>query len=146
LSKRLANSTVTRFLAAGSLNFFATNICLQALLLIPTLPTLASTTISQIVNAVLGYFLYRNTVFLNSLKGNQMTGKITLELFRFGLLSCALLAANTIGINLATIVGYSRNIGAVLMIPPLTLFSYFGQKYWVFRKPRAAQSVSSIHK
>ena len=139
MPKMQADSTITRFLAAGSLNFLATNISLQALLLIPTLPTLASTSISQVINAALGYFLYRNAVFLKSRKWDQMPSRITLELFRFGLLSCALLAVNTIGINLAMIAGHSRNLGAILMIPSLTLCSYLGQKHWVFRKPKTAR-------
>jgi putative flippase GtrA len=128
-------STRVRFLAAGILNFLVSNICLQILLLIPTIPTVISASISQGINAVLGFFLYRTTVFSQqrAVIVQQPSKTKAREGLRYSILSIGLLTANTIGINLANIGGLSRNLGAILMIPLLTVISYCGQKYWVFR-------------
>jgi putative flippase GtrA len=52
-----------RFLLVGGLNFLVTNLTLQLLLLLPALPTIAAAAASQLVNAVLGFFLYGSQVF-----------------------------------------------------------------------------------
>jgi putative flippase GtrA len=125
-----------RFLLVGGLNFLLTNLTLQLLLLLPALPTIAAAAASQLVNALLGFFLYGSQVFAEQ-SGYASSQSVTPQrALRFGALSCLLLLANTVGINLAAQSGFTRNLGAVAMIPLLTLASYWGQKNWVFTPHR----------
>ena len=49
------------FLSFGIFNFLITNFVLQVLLLL--IPTILATVVSQLVNLVLGYYLYGEKVF-----------------------------------------------------------------------------------
>ena len=111
------------FLVAGVFNFFITNIILQILLLI--MPTLLATVISQLVNLLIGFYLYGKKVFKSR----------TLDKFIFKkylLLALILWLLNFGFIQGFFYFGLNKNITAILITPFLVAVSYFTQKSFVF--------------
>lgn len=112
------------FLVYGILNFLATNIILQILLLI--IPTFFATVLSQIVNLFIGYFLYGKKVFKFK-KLNKFVFKkylflaFILWILNFALIQCFF----NIGVN--------KNVTAILVVPLLVAISYYSQRYFVFK-------------
>ena len=114
------------FLILGFFNFLITNIILQILLLISSISI--ATFISQFTNITIGYFLYSKFVFL--VKNKNF--KNFLNYFLVALITWQL---NYFSIYfLYTQLSFNKNITAILMIPILTLISFFAQKYYVFAK------------
>ena len=112
------------FLSFGIFNFLITNFVLQVLLLL--IPTILATVISQLVNLILGYYLYGKKVF-----------KFT-KLSKFIFLKYLFLAFILWMVNFGVIQyffyeGFNKNIIAMFIIPLLVLISYLSQKYFVFR-------------
>tara|TARA_B100000886_G_C20419572_1_gene490881 strand:+ start:2063 stop:2446 length:384 start_codon:yes stop_codon:yes gene_type:complete len=112
------------FLSFGIFNFLITNFVLQVLLLL--IPTILATVISQLVNLILGYYLYGKKVF-----------KFT-KLSKFIFLKYLFLAFILWMVNFGLIQyffyeGFNKNIIAIFIIPLLVIISYLSQKYFVFR-------------
>ncbi len=114
-----------RFLGYGALNVLATNLVLQGLLLV--LGTGLATFLSQLLNVGLGFVLYGKRVFrVDRLRKRSALAYVLMAL---GLWWC-----NWAGISLLSDWGFSRNLGALLLIPVLAALSYTVQKLVVFRQ------------
>ena len=112
------------FLTFGILNFLITHLVLQISLLL--ISTLFATVLSQIVNIVIGYFLYGKKVFkLKEL--NKFVFK------RYLFLAVILWMLNFVFIQFFFYVGVNKNITAILIIPLLVGISYFSQRNFVFK-------------
>ena len=114
-----------RFLGYGALNVLATNMVLQALLLV--MGTGLATFLSQLLNVGLGFVLYGKRVF--RVDRLQKRAALTYALMALGLWWC-----NWVGISLLAGWGLSRNLAALLLIPVLAALSYTVQKLVVFRQ------------
>ena len=112
------------FLSFGIFNFLLTNFVLQVLLLL--IPTILATVISQLVNLILGYYLYGQKVFKFS-RFSELT------FFKYLFLAFVLWILNFGLIQYFFYNGFNKNITAILIIPLLVLISYLSQKYFVFR-------------
>tara|TARA_Y100000589_G_scaffold223794_1_gene211308 strand:+ start:327 stop:737 length:411 start_codon:yes stop_codon:yes gene_type:complete len=117
-----------RFLISGGINFLFTNIVLQLLLFSESLSVFFCTFISQIINMTLGYTIYGTYVF----KGQSLILKKS-SFFKYSLLMSIIWIINSNGIELINSYGVNRNISAFILIPPLTIISYFGNKF-IFQK------------
>ncbi len=114
-----------KFIFFGIINTFITIIVLQIFLLLTS--SIYATLISQIVNSFLGYYLYGSKVFQNRKRGIKVFLKyLTLYLFLWNL--------NWLSIEFIYEYGISRNIAAVVIIPPLALISYSAMKSIIFKK------------
>ena len=124
LRKLQSNGKKRLFLIYGIFNFLITNITLQITLLL--LPTLIATGLSQIVNLILGYYIYGKKVFKFYKLNNLVFKKylflaIILWLLNFGL------------IETFFYYGVSKNLTAILIIPFLVIISFLSQKNYVFK-------------
>ena len=118
------NRTKKLFLLFGFLNFIITNIILQVSLLL--ISTLLATILSQIINVSIGYFLYGKKVFkLNNLNNHIFK--------KYIVLASSLWILNFGFIELFFKYGINKNLTAIFLIPPLVIFSYLTQKYYVFK-------------
>ena len=114
------------FLLFGTLNFLITNLVLQVSLFI--FKIWLATLISQSLNFIIGYFLYSKYVF-------KVKEGSKLRLLKFLILSLSIWY-----INLFLIVYFSNsfsissNFGAGLAIPIIVIFSFFSQRFLIFRK------------
>ena len=114
------------FLLFGTLNFLITNLVLQVSLFI--FKIWLATLISQSLNFIIGYFLYSKYVFKVKI-GSKLR-----------LLKYLILSLSTWYINLFLIVYFSNyfsissNFGAGLAIPIIVIFSFFSQRFLIFRK------------
>ena len=113
-----------RFLIFGIFNFFITTITLQVLLLI--IPTIFATIFSQLVNLIIGYYLYGKKVFKINTLDNLVFKK-------YLILSLILWLLNFAIIQSFFYVGVNKNITAILIIPLLVAISYLSQRKFVFR-------------
>ena len=114
-----------RFLGYGALNVLATNLLLQALLLV--LGTGLATFLSQLLNVGLGFVLYGKRVFrVERLKKRSAVAYL--------FMACLLWWCNWLGIGWLAGVGLTRNLAAAVLIPVLAGFSYALQKLVVFRQ------------
>ena len=113
------------FLVAGAFNFIITNVILQILLLI--IPTLLATVTSQLVNLLIGFYVYGKKVF-KARKLDRFVFK------KYLLLSLILWLLNFGFIQGFFYFGVNKNITAILIIPFLAAVSYFTQKSFVFSK------------
>lgn len=112
-----------KFLILGFLNFLVTNAVLQISLLI--LPILISTLLSQIINVILGCYLYGKRVF--------KVGRITPKIFKkYLILACFIWLLNYLSISFLLTLNIPKNIGAVYILPMLVLLSYLIQNRFVF--------------
>ena len=112
------------FLSFGIFNFLITNFVLQVLLLL--IPTILATVISQLVNLILGYYLYGEKVF-------KITRLSRFIFFKYLFLAFVLWILNFGLIQFFFYDGFNKNITAIFIIPLLVLISYLSQKYFVFR-------------
>ena len=112
------------FLVFGVLNFLITNTILQISLLL--IPIFQATLLSQIVNLLIGYFLYGKKVF----KFKKLSNIVFKKYF---LLAIVLWIFNFALIQSFFFIGLNKNLTAFLIIPLLVLISYLSQKYFVFR-------------
>ena len=114
------------FLLFGTLNFLITNLVLQVSLFI--FKIWLATLISQSLNFIIGYFLYSKYVFKVKI-GSKLR-----------LLKFLILSISTWYINLFLIVSFSNyfsistNLAAVLAIPIIVIFSFFSQRFFIFKK------------
>ena len=112
------------FLTFGVFNFLITNITLQVLLLV--IPIIFATFVSQLVNLIIGYYVYGKKVFkLNKL--NKFVFK------KYFLLSFILWLLNFVLIQSLFFYSVNKNLAAIFIIPFLVSISYCSQKYFVFR-------------
>ena len=115
-----------KFLLYGILNFVITNIILQILLLF--LDVWTSAILSQIINSLVGYQLYSRYVFkLNTYK-NYLFIKYIIFAFITYILNAKLI------ILISTNFLISKNLSALILVPFLASFSFFSQKFFVFKK------------
>ena len=112
------------FLIFGIINFLITNIILQISLLFS--PTLFATVLSQLVNFLIGYYLYGKKVF-NVSRLNSFIFK------KYFILSLILWLLNFGFIELFFYYGMNKNLSAIIIIPFLVSLSYLSQKYLIFR-------------
>ena len=112
------------FLVFGFLNFLITNAVLQLSLLFT--PILFSTILSQMINLVIGYYLYGKKVF----KLNKLSNLIFRKYF---VLAFILWILNYSIIRSFFYFGLNKNITALCVIPILVAISYFFQKRFVFK-------------
>ena len=111
------------FLAYGLIYFFLTNLILQILLLF--IPIFFSTIFSQVLNLVIGFYLYGKKVFKVEItfKTFQKYLKLALITWIINYLSISLLFSFNIG----------KNLAALILLPFIVLISYTLQKKYVFR-------------
>ena len=112
------------FIFFGFFNFLITNAVLQVSLLFT--PILFSTIFSQIINLLIGYYLYGKKVF----KLNKLTNLVFRKYF---VLALILWILNFSIIRSFFYLGVNKNITALFVIPILVAISYFFQKRFVFR-------------
>ena len=112
------------FLSFGIFNFLITTFVLQVLLLL--IPTILATVIAQLVNLILGYYLYGEKVF----KFRRLSKFI---FFKYLFLAFILWILNFGLIQYFFYEGFNKNLTAILIIPIMVLISYLSQKYFVFR-------------
>ena len=112
------------FIFFGFFNFLITNAALQISLLFT--PILFSTILSQMINFLIGYYLYGKKVF----KLNKLTNLVFRKYFALALIIWIL---NFGLIRSFFYLGVNKNISALLVIPLLVMISYFFQKRYVFK-------------
>ena len=123
-----------RFLLFGVVNVLLTN---GALLLLLHLVTIGlATFLSQLLNVVLGYWLYGTRVFRVKRFAWRSAGA-------YGGLAVTIWLLNWLGIRLLAGAGLPRTWAAVAMIPLLAALSYGVQKTLVFRPDPALQSLEA---
>ena len=111
------------FILVGTLNFLITNSVLHLSLFL--MPIYFSTILSQIVNLIIGYYLYGKMVFkFKKVKNNFR---------KYFLLSLIIWLINDGFIRSMFSFGLNKNLAAFLIIPFLALISYSCQKKWVFK-------------
>ena len=112
-----------KFLILGFLNFLITNAVLQISLLI--FPILISTFLSQIINVILGCYLYGKKVF--------KVDKITTKIFKkYLILASFIWLLNYLSISFLLALNVPKNLGAAYILPILVLISYLMQNRFVF--------------
>ena len=120
------NNEKIKFLYYGSLNTILSNIVLQILLLFEKISI--ATLISQILNLILGYFLYGSRVF-----GIKKFSKQKFTLYCF--LALSSWQINWIIISLLSHrFNLSSNLSAIINLPIIAIWSYFVQKNYIFKK------------
>ena len=124
IRKFQTNGKKRLFLIYGICNFLITNTILQISLLL--IPTLIATVLSQIVNLILGYYLYGKKVFKFDRLNNLVFKKylflaVILWILNFGF------------IQTFFYYGVSKNLTAILTIPFLVIISFLSQKNYVFK-------------
>lgn len=126
---RLVKSFITRekkgFLIIGVLNVLLGNLVLQLLLL--NFSIIFATFLGQVISTIFGYFMYGKYVFISKRSSLR-------SLILFILLSIFLWTSNWLGIKFYINISISKQVGAILMIPPLACFSYLFQKFYVYKK------------
>ena len=115
-----------KFLLYGILNFVITNIILQILLLF--LDVWTSAILSQIINSLVGYQLYSRYVF----KINTYKNYLFIKYILFAFITYILNAKLIILISKNFLI--SKNLSALILVPFLASFSFFSQKFFVFKK------------
>ena len=122
--KKLLDQKIFKFLFLGIVNTILTNLILQIGLFV--FPTVLATLLSQMFNLLFGYHFYSTKVFK---VGSKKLGFFVKYIFMI------LLLWNLTWITIDYLYSYgiSKNLTAILIIPPLALFSYCMQKYFVFK-------------
>ena len=111
------------FIIFGLINVLLSNIILQILLLYNSI--LFSTFFSQSFNFLFGYYFYGKKVF--SVRVLNRT-----HFLKYLFLNIILWNSNWLIINHLSLLGYSKNLIALLIIPFLALISYSLQRYIIF--------------
>lgn len=126
---RLVKSFITRekkgFLIIGVLNVLLGNLVLQLLLL--NFSIIFATFLGQVISTIFGYFMYGKYVFISKRSSLR-------SLILFILLSIFLWTSNWLGIKFYINISISKQVGAILMIPPLACISYLFQKFYIYKK------------
>ena len=113
------------FLILGLLNVFITNIFLQIFLLF--MPIIFATALSLLINIFIGFYLYGKLVFnVDSFDIKNFKKYLTISFFLWLL--------NYYLIKSMFLLGFNKNLSAILIIPFLALISYLSQKNYVFKK------------
>ena len=112
------------FIFFGFFNFLITNAVLHIFLLFT--PILFSTILSQIINLLIGYYLYGKKVF----KLNKLTNSVFIKYF---VLAFIIWSLNFSIIRSFFYFGVNKNITALFILPILVMISYFFQKRFVFK-------------
>ena len=100
-----------------------TNISLHLSLIF--LPTLIATLISQIVNVILGCYLYGKKVF--------KTKKITINIFkRYFFVAVVFWVLNYLSISILYSFGINKNLAALLVLPILVSLTYLTYSKYIF--------------
>ena len=120
-----------RFLLFGVVNVLITNGAL--LVLLPLVTIGLATFLSQLLNVVLGYWLYGKQVFRVKRFAWRSAGA-------YGGLAVTIWLLNWLGIRGLTGAGLARGWAAVAMIPLLAALSYGVQKTLVFPQAAAVRS------
>ncbi len=115
------------FLFLGIINMAITNSFLQLFLNFYFISTSLATFGSQLINMTLGYLLYSTIVFKRK---KIFVKKIV---FRYLLLMLFIWLTNFYFIYLLEFLGFQRNVGALILIPFLSILSFIIQKYFVFK-------------
>ena len=115
------------FLFSGIINMLITNFFLQLFLSKNYISTSTATLAAQMINMILGYFIYSKLVFKNR---NIF---IKTFFFKYLLLMTTLWLTNFYCIELLKFAGFARNISALTLIPLLAFFSFIVQKYYIFK-------------
>ena len=113
-----------KFLFYGMINVLLTNMILQIMLL--CFDSVISTFVSQAFNSILGFILYGKKVF-------GVRSFMKLAIFKYMGLSLFVWNLNWIGITLIGEFNINKNISAIIMIPFLAGFSFYFQKYIVYK-------------
>ena len=95
------------FLAFGVLNFLVTNLTLQVLLFL--IPTIFATISSQLINLIIGYYLYGKRVFKIDKLNNSVLKK-------YVFLSSILWLLNFVLIQSFFYYGVNKNLTAIFII------------------------------
>ena len=115
----------TLFLIFGLINVLLTNLIIQIFLVFFSI--IFSTFVGQLFNFLFGFFLYGKKVFgLKTL--NQF------HLYKYILLNIFIWNLNWILISNLNFIGFSKNVVALILLPPLALISYLFQRKIVFTK------------
>ena len=113
------------FLIYGIANFLITNSVLHLLLIV--MPIFVATIVSQLINLIIGFYLYGKRVFkMNNLTYREFSKYILLVSFNWIL--------NYLSITFMYENGINKNLAAIYALPFLVLISYFFQKKYVFFK------------
>ena len=112
------------FIFFGFFNFLITNAVLHISLLFT--PILFSTILSQMINLLIGYYLYGKKVF----KLNKLTNSVFIKYFVMAFIIWSL---NFSIIRSFFYFGVNKNITALFILPILVMISYFFQKRFVFK-------------
>ena len=112
------------FLIFGILNFLITNVVLHFSLLL--IPTIFATILSQLVNLLMGYYLYGKKVF-NFKNLNKFVFK------KYLLLAIILWILNFALIQSFFNFGVNKNLTAIFIVPLLVAISYLTQRNFVFK-------------
>ena len=112
------------FIVFGFFNFLITNFILQISLLFT--PILFSTILSQIINLLIGYYLYGKRVFKLNKLNNLVFRKYFVLAFILWILNFGIIRS-------FLYFGVNKNITALLVLPLLVVISYFFQKRFVFK-------------
>lgn len=111
------------FLIYGLINVFLTNLIIQTLLFI--VHPVFSTFLGQTFNFLFGFFFYGKNVFqVKYFRKSHILKYLSLNIIIWNI--------NWITISSISLLGFSKNIIALIIIVPLALISYTFQKYFVF--------------
>ena len=115
------------FLFFGIINMIITNFFLQFFLRNSFISTSSATLWSQAINMFLGYLLYSKLVFKSQ---NIFLKKFIIKYF---LLMTIIWFTNFYFIELLEFAGFTRNIAALIIVPPLAFISFIAQRYLIFK-------------
>ena len=123
--KNISKNRNYRFIIFGIFNVFISNLILQILLRYSS--SVIATFFSQLINFLIGYYLYGKKVFrLKKLKIENFTKYFLLVIFLWNI--------NWIIIEFFHSFGFNKSIIALVIIPFLALISYISQKFIVFKQ------------
>jgi hypothetical protein len=121
------NKEKRKFILAGFLNVFITNLFLQILLLTNLLNLFLTTLFCQLINMSLGYAIYSSFIF----KVKNINNSIFIRKYSFLMFTIWLI--NALGIKAGNLIGITKNSSALIMLPLLAFISFLVQKFWVFK-------------
>ena len=113
-----------KFLTTGILIVIVGNILLQILLRLTN--TLVATFMAQLISSIMGYFAYGRVVFPGSYLSLNKG-------IKFYILGNVLWVINSAGISIMEVLGISKYIGALMMIPVLAIISFILQKRYIYK-------------
>ena len=115
------------FLSCGLINIIVTNLFLQLFLSTSYISTSVATLFSQVINMLLGYFIYGRFVFKKR--------ELFLKKFfiKYLLLMIIIWFTNSYCIFLLEFAGFERSIAALFLITPLAFISFIVQRFLIFK-------------